>query len=303
MSLKNIAVVGGSGNLGALILPALIKANFHVVAVTRETSTAKFAADTTVVKSSFTLDSLTEVFRGQDAVISMLPITALAEQGTVIDAAIAAGVKRFFPSEYGSDSANPAVIAAVPFFEAKMRYLDYLRSKEDVISWTGLITGPFFDWGIYAGFIGFDLASKTATLLDDGHTRFTTSNAAQIARAFIAVLQSPSATANQLIFVQSFTTTQVEVLGALEKATDEKWNVVHKRSEDVRAFGLKALQDGDLLVGGGSLITAAVLGRDALEDHTHVEGGLWNQRLGLPEENVEEEVARIVHPAAAQVKG
>jgi hypothetical protein len=38
------------------------------------------------------------------------------------------------------------VIAAVPFFEGKKKYLDYLRSKKDVISWTGLVTGPFFDW-------------------------------------------------------------------------------------------------------------------------------------------------------------
>ena len=34
----------------------------------------------------------------------MLPITALGDQGVVIEAAIAAGVKRFIPSEYGSDS-------------------------------------------------------------------------------------------------------------------------------------------------------------------------------------------------------
>lgn len=38
------------------------------------------------------------------------------------------------------------MIKAVPFFEGKQKYLQYLSSKEDVISWTGIITGPFFDW-------------------------------------------------------------------------------------------------------------------------------------------------------------
>ena len=75
-----------------------------MTAVIRESSTFKFPEGTTVAKSDFSLESLTKVFQGQDAVISMLPITALAGQGIVIEAAIAAGVKRFLPSEYGSDS-------------------------------------------------------------------------------------------------------------------------------------------------------------------------------------------------------
>lgn len=41
---------------------------------------------------------------------------------------------------------NNAVVAEVPFFEAKAKYLQLLKTKEDVISWTALITGPFFDW-------------------------------------------------------------------------------------------------------------------------------------------------------------
>jgi hypothetical protein len=38
------------------------------------------------------------------------------------------------------------VLAAVPFFKVKKDYLDLLKTKEDVISWTALFTGPFFDW-------------------------------------------------------------------------------------------------------------------------------------------------------------
>ena len=38
------------------------------------------------------------------------------------------------------------MITAVPFFEGKKKYLEYLKSKEGFISWTALFTGPFFDW-------------------------------------------------------------------------------------------------------------------------------------------------------------
>lgn len=86
------------------MLPELLKSELNVTAVIRETSSSKFPAGINIVKSDFSINSLTKVFGGQDAVISMLPMTALAEQAIVIDAAIAAGVKRFIPSEYGSDS-------------------------------------------------------------------------------------------------------------------------------------------------------------------------------------------------------
>ncbi|KAH6977509.1 isoflavone reductase [Ilyonectria sp. MPI-CAGE-AT-0026] len=293
MSLKKVSLVGASGNVGSSVLPELLKSDLVLSAVTRETSSAKFPEGVAHVKSDFSLSSLTEAFKGQDAVISMLPITALGDQAVVIEAAIAAGVKRFIPSEYGSDSTSDAVIAVVPFFEGKKKYLDYLKSQESSISWTALFTGPFFDWGLAAGFVGFDFATKTSTLIDGGKTRFTTSNVAQIGRALVAVLSHATETANKLVFVESFTTTQLEIHAALEKASGEEWKVVNKTSESVRAEGFKLLGEGKILEGGGSLITALVLGKEGLEDHSDVEGGIWNSRLGLPVETVEETVKQV----------
>ena len=153
---------------------------------------------------------------------------------------------------------------------------------------------------MFQGLTGFDLAAKTATLVDGGKTRFTASNVAQIGRALIAVLSYATETANKVVFVESFTTTQLEVLAALEKATGEKWKVVSANSGDIRAEGFKKMGEGNILEGGATLIQAAVLGKEALEDHTHVEGGIWNHRLGLKDESVEEEVKRIFLAAAAK---
>lgn len=136
------------------------------------------------------------------------------------------------------------------------------------------------------------------TLVDGGKTRFSTSNVAQIGRAFVAVLNHADETANKVVFVESFTTTQLEVLAAFEKITGEKWKVSEKKSEDIRGEGFKKLEEGNIFVGAGLIIQAAVLGKEALEDHTHVEGGIWNGRLGLAAENLEEEVERILHNPA-----
>ncbi|KAK7702216.1 hypothetical protein SLS64_009794 [Diaporthe eres] len=292
MSLTKVVLVGASGNIGAGVLPLLLKSGLDPTILSREGSSATFPQEAKVIKSDFSEESLVQALKGQDAVVSMLPIIALGEQTKVAEAAVKAGVKRFIPSDDLQKSED--VIAAVPFFAPKKAQLDWLKTQEDRISWTGIITGPFFDWGLKQGMMGFDLLNKTATLVDGGNTRFTTSNVSQIARAIISVLEHPAETKNQLVFVESFTTTQAEVLAALQKATGQDWKVREESSKDVRLQGFKKVGEGDIMGGGALVITALVLGREGLEDHTSVKGGIWNKRLGLEAESVEETVRAVL---------
>lgn len=100
-----------------------------------------------IVKTDYSPESLATAFKGQDAVISIVGTSGFADQAKIIDAAVSAGVKRFFPSEFGSDTSNADVRAIVPIFNGKRQVVDYLKTKESgTFSWTALITGPFFDW-------------------------------------------------------------------------------------------------------------------------------------------------------------
>ncbi|GJC85352.1 isoflavone reductase IRL [Colletotrichum liriopes] len=278
MSLKKVTLVGASGNIGAAVLPQLLNSDLDLTILSRQGSSATFPDGIKVVKSDYSPESLARELEGQDAVVSMLPIMALEEQKKIAEAAIKAGVKRFIPSEYGSDSSP------------KKDHLDWLATKEDQISWTAIITGPFFDWGLKLGMTGFDLANKTVTLVDGGKTPFTASNVAQIGRAIVSVLQHPSETKNQLVFIESFTTTQTEILAVLEKLTGQEWKVKEVSSQDVRQDGFAKLGKGEFVEGGSAVIMALVLGEGGLEDHTHVKGGIWNQWLGLKTESVEQTV-------------
>lgn len=151
-----------------------------------------------------------------------------------------------------------------------------------------------FGQGLPLGFIGFDLAAKSVTLVDEGKTKFTCTNLDQIARSIVSVLKHPAETANKFVYVESFTTTQLEVLAALEKFTSEKWKVNPASSKTMREIGFEKLQAGDLMMGAGLVIQAGFLGEAALEDHTNVGGGSWNKRLDLPTENVEGTVKRVL---------
>lgn len=121
------------------------KSAFNVTVLSREGSSSTFPNDVKVVRANFdSLDSLKSAFEGQDAVVSLVASHALHTQTLLIDAAIAAGVKRYIPSEFGSNTPDPRTLEAVPLFKGKVDVQDYLKSKEDKISRTTIITGPFF---------------------------------------------------------------------------------------------------------------------------------------------------------------
>jgi hypothetical protein len=71
----------------------------------------------------------------------------VVDQKKFIDASIRAGVKRFIPSEFSSNTLSDTIIQLVPLFEQKRVVLDYLKSKEsEGLTWTGIATSLLFDW-------------------------------------------------------------------------------------------------------------------------------------------------------------
>ncbi|KAF1962982.1 isoflavone reductase family protein [Byssothecium circinans] len=286
MSIKNVVIAGASGNLGPSILNTLIKSSsFNISVLSRQESTATFPSGVKVLKADYSsVDSLASALKGQDALISAVVPTA---QQNLVDAAVAAGVKRFIPSEFGSNTADPELVKLIPVFASKVATVKYLESKGDSISYTAVITGAFFDWGLKVGFLGFDSQSKTATLIDGGKPTFSSTNLRQIGLAVIKVLEKPEETKNKYVYVSSFETTQGEILAAVEKITGEKWTVKNAGSKDLLKEGGEKLQKGDFS-GVGQLIQAVAFGEGNLGDSRPA--GLWNEKLGLEKESFEDSI-------------
>ncbi|KAF2257081.1 isoflavone reductase family protein-like protein CipA [Trematosphaeria pertusa] len=283
--IKNVVIIGAGGNLGPSILQAFLdSSSFHITVLSREGSESTFPSGVSVLHADYSShDSLKSAFKGQDAVLSLVGSMALADQQKLIDAAIAAGVKRFLPSEYGSDTANPKVLELVPVFQAKVGTVKYLQSKEGEISWTSVITGPFFDWGLKVGFLGLNAASKTATLIDEGKAPFVATNLRQIGLALIKVLEKPELTKNTYVYVKSFETTQQDVLAAAEKITGAKWTVNKITSKELLERGSAKLKNSDFS-GVPDLIKGAVFNEAGYGKNPV---GDWNEKLGLEKEDFE----------------
>ncbi|KAH7137517.1 isoflavone reductase [Dactylonectria estremocensis] len=293
-SLKNILLIGAGGNLGVPVLRAFLNApSYKVSVIARKESTSVFPEGVPVFKADYTNQSEVQLaMEGQDVVICMVGGIAAGDQNVFIDAAIAAGVQRFFPSEFGPYSRD-AKFAALnhAVLPPKAATVDYLRTKETQISWTSLVTGGFFDWALKVGFFGFDLATKTVGLIDDGTAVFTACTLPYIAKAVVAALEHAEETKNQYVIIGEYHVSQRDVLEILEKVQGQKWTIEHLTSESVIANGEKKLAEGDFR-GVMDLTRGGAFGKQGLGDNRP--WGLWDEKLGLEKEDIEQAVRDVL---------
>lgn len=158
-----VTIIGAGGHLGRHIVTSLdANPNFQISVVTRQHSSscdtgANFLPHIPIYCiPSNTYDNaesqLVSILTGQDIVISAIATQAVGQQRTIIDAAVKAGVKLFFPSEFGHDTRNQRAAELLPGFVCKTKrgIVQYLQSKEDAgLKWTAFVTGPVFEMCVH----------------------------------------------------------------------------------------------------------------------------------------------------------
>lgn len=295
-AIKNVLVVGASGNVGKATVKALSEAGFQVTGLSRQPLVDSVPTGVKLLNTDYSASSLLEAFKGQDAVVSTVSSTApgsLDLQKSLIDAAIAAGVRVFVPSEYGVDTSDRAAPNFIPFLAEKIAVLDYLRERQDKISWIALVTGSLFDWGLnIPGFGGWDVGARTVTIYDGGDIPYEATTLDQVGRAIAKSLEKPELTRNQHVYVNSFTVTQNEVLRGLEKVTGDKFVVAQSTVEDLWHGGAAQLKEGQPL-GLLAVIAGAIYGRGGLANYS-VTKGLWNEKIGLAQEDLYQTLGSLV---------
>lgn len=160
------------------------------------------------------------------------------------------------------------------------------------ICFTGLVAHVNTQ-GLKTGFLEFDLEHHTANIWDDGNAKFSTSNLADVGSAVAAALSDPQITVNKYITIASHTVSQNEILAELEGLTGEKWKVSRKNTAEETKKAQEELAKGNALA-GYDLVRALTFGPGSQGDATGVEGGLWNDRLGLPKEELKDSVKKVL---------
>lgn len=287
--------IQAGGNIGGPIFKSLESAGFDLTVLSRPASTNTFSSNVKVVKKEYSDETLHEAFEGQDAVVSFVTVTALLDQIKLIDIAAKAGVKRFIPSELGSNTLNPEAQELVFFYKQKQTVLDHLEAtakKHPHFSWTGLATGPVYDWCLMTAFLGFNLKTKTALIYDGGNTRLSCTNIGTIGKAVAAIIQKPAETANKFLYISSFTVSPNEILASLEKATGEKWTVNEANTDEAAREGKEKMAKGDFS-GVRSVLAKLMFGGDTGGNFEN-EPTLANKLLDLPHESLDETTQAVV---------
>lgn len=245
-SIKNVAVVGASGALGKPVLSALVNSDlFDITVLRRIGSSSTFPSHIKTVDVDYnSVEALTSALKGQDAVVSTVGTMQVAAQTLIIDAAVAAGVQRFIPSEFGSNLDVPKT-RALPVFKYKVEVQDYLKEKAKAgkISYTLVYNSGFLDWGIENDFI---LSTKEPRpLIEDGNNVFSSTTLASVADAVVGVLKHPEETKNRPVYIEDIKVTQNKLVELARKASPQiKLDLNHVKLDDLTQKADERLAQG-----------------------------------------------------------
>ena len=244
--------------------------------VTRAESSATFPPGAPVIRVDYHKpDELVKVFQGQDAVICAIGNTGHLGQKAMINAAEAAGVRRFILNDFGWDRD----FRGIPEFDTILggfrESSDYAKGKAAAnpgFTYTGITISVCLDYVSATPYssspaqktqlsrrcltgtqalrsapaIGFDMHNRSALIYDSGTEPFTAVTLHGLGQAVVGVLQNPAETANRFVRVRSVQTCQNEVLGTFEKVTGCKWDVRQATTKELYEAGRRKKEGGDM---------------------------------------------------------
>ncbi|MCJ1303350.1 hypothetical protein MMC08_006159 [Hypocenomyce scalaris] len=250
-AIKNVAIVGASGSLGVPVLNALVKSGkFNVTVVKRPPSSASFPDSVTVRTADLSsVDSVTAAFKGQDAVVSTVGTAGLPGQGVLVEAAVAAGVKRFLPSDFGSDLANPKV-SVLPVFKFKTAMHKTLReaaAAKSNFTYTLVCNNAFLDWGLEKNVL-LNWKESKPKLFDGGKNMFSATTLDSIGQAVVGVLSHPEETKNRFVYVKDIDISQNQLLEIAKKVDPGKtWEEpIHVDTAELERSSYESLAKGEV---------------------------------------------------------
>ncbi|EKG16989.1 NmrA-like protein [Macrophomina phaseolina MS6] len=306
---QSVALLGATGNLGSHILRALKKSGYTVTAVQRKESpnAAPAEADDSVKVNLSNKDELASVFKGKDAVVSAVPNPTLPDSKAMIDAAIAASVKRIIPSEYSTNLEN-TLTQKLPVVTEKVKIRQYLTSvipsTTSSTTWTSINNGPFFEMVFKFGSLGPNLAEKKAVFHNGGDNYVGVSRLSDIGVAVAKVL-SPEhfkETENQPVYIYSAAITQRYLTRLAAEVTGIDFGTVEDgRIADVDTDDMVRMADEKVAKGDMSAIFLyyfqIMFGRGYGGDFRNI---AWNERLGL-KTLTEEELKDFIRQTAKEL--
>ncbi|TKA50687.1 hypothetical protein B0A55_13353, partial [Friedmanniomyces simplex] len=180
---------------------------------------------------------------GRNAILSQIDLLSLAEQTQ--------NIKRFFPSEYGTDIEYSPASANEKPHQLKLKVRAYINEHVRRVQYTYVVTGPYAEMALSrmppaieaAG--SFDVQGKKARLLGSGDEPVSYTTMLDLGSLVVAALLHPEEARDRALKVNSFTATGHQVLAEFEKQTGGKWSVSYTSLDELKGMETEAWEKGE----------------------------------------------------------
>lgn len=222
---------------------------FTVTAITRISSKSNFPSGVKVASADLSsVESVTAALKGQDAVVSAVGTEGLQGQSLLIDAAVAAGVKRFLPSDFGCDLADPKA-SALPVFGYKIathKHIKEAAAANPNFTYSLVSNGPFLDWALNVHWM-IDTREGKPQIYDGGRNVFSTTTLPSVGKAVVGVLSHPEETKNRFVYVKDADLSQKKLFEMAKKiAPQTKWEPIEVSTAEVEKSSNESLAKGEV---------------------------------------------------------
>lgn len=123
------------------------------------------------------------------------------------------------------------------------------------------------------------------TFTDDGEGHFSTTTLENTRLTLNRVLLNPISTANQIVFLSDFATTQKQLVETIERLTGEKWQLKSISTTEMIPKLQEAWKNGDAGAGYGLINIGFTKG--TYSSHFEASHAVRNEELGLSATDLE----------------
>ncbi|CAE6425385.1 unnamed protein product [Rhizoctonia solani] len=242
MSAKVVALAGASGYVGKAFVDAFLDLSaFQLRILVRTESSLRLKIETGSYQeykkrgaSLYAIsyddeDSLVKALDGVDVLVSTVAAAGLTSaQIPLVKAAKQAGVKLFFPSEYGGRFTK----TKSPLLQAKKAVVQAARDQGLPVA--TLNNGGFPEY-IFIPLLGFSFAEKKVTIWGEGNTKITWTTAHSVADWLVNVLKSVpvSQLQDKELQIQGSAHTLNQVVKLWEQKHNDKLRVEYRPLKEV----------------------------------------------------------------------
>ncbi|CAE6505180.1 unnamed protein product [Rhizoctonia solani] len=239
MSAKVVALAGANGYVGKAFVDQFLELNVFQLRILARTESIESAPYQEYKKRGAELyaisyddeASLVKALDGVDVLISAVAAEGLTSaQIPLIKASKKAGVKTFFPSEYGGEFPD----TTSPVLQAKKAVVQ--TAKEHGLPVTRLNNGGFPEY-IFIPPIGFSFAEKKVTIWGEGNTKITWTTVRSVANWLANVLKS--------VPVEQLQNKELQIQGSVHTLNQvvKLWEEKHNDKLQVEYRPLKEVED------------------------------------------------------------